>query len=144
MSDLRAALDLQWRMGQTEVKEVPSIYLPPTLLRFSPVALAASPADYAFTVQPWPCYLLANYLSVFVNTTNNGTNYWTIEVLDVPGTVLANPNTAAIAANTWERLNPTVGAQPASTSARFYYRLTATGSPGSIYVVPVLSVLRTG
>jgi hypothetical protein len=121
-----------------------AIYLHPTQLLLLPVALAASPADFAFTPQPWPCLLLANHCSVFVATTNNGANYWTVELYDVAGTLLANPNTSAIAANTWTRLNPTAGAQPASTSARFYYKLIASGSPGAIYAVPTLAVLRTG
>lgn len=124
--------------------EIPPIYLYPTQLLLIPVALAASPADFAFTPQPWPCVLLSNYCSTFVATTNNATNYWTIELYDVPGTLLANPNTSAIAANTWTRLNSAVGAQPASTSARFYYKLIATGAPGAIHVVPTLAVLRTG
>lgn len=144
MSDLYAQRDQARGLEQTRTIERSAIYLHPVQQLLVPVALAASPADFAYTPQPWPCLLLANNLSVFVTTTNSGVNFWTIELYDVPGTLLANPNTSAIAPNAWARLSAVVGVQPASTSPRFYYKLVATGSPGAIYVAPVLAVLRTG
>lgn len=137
-------LNQQRQQFSKQVGDIPAIYLFPYPLLTIPVVAAASPADFAFTNQPWACRLLASYVSVYIQPTNNALNYWTVDIFDVPGTTLYSQNTSALAAGAWARLPITINNQPATTSIRFYYRLTATGAPGEIYVVPTLAVLRTG
>ena len=146
MSDiLRMLYDNEERLKQTETKEVPPLYLPWTQRILNPFPLASSGNAWGDLGQPWAIAVLAFYVSVFVATTNNGTNFWTINVVAHPSTTtLASVNTSAIAANTGVRLADTTITQPASTDVWIELVPTATLSPGAIYIFPALALLRTG
>src|SRR5687767_13260183 len=124
--------------------DVPALYLPWTQRVLNSFPLASSAASWGESAQPWDVYALAWYVSVFVVTTNNGTNFWTLTLRDDAAGVLATISTAAIAANTWTRLSTTTITQPGATNTAFTLRPTATLSPGAIFIVPALALLRTG
>lgn len=133
------------RIGQTEVRETPALYLPWTQRVLNPFPLASSGTFWGDAGQPWPITILAFYCTVYVVTTNNGTNYWSFALLDNAGTTLATLTTAALAANTGTRLSVTSGiVQPASSSSFLTILPTAILNPGAIYLFPTLAVLRTG
>lgn len=83
--------------------------------------------------------------SVYVNGTNNGTNYWTINLLDgTTAAVLATFNTLASAGSTWLRLSTTTfGAQPAGTVASINVQCVPTLAPGTLFIVPSVAAVIT-
>jgi hypothetical protein len=137
--------DLQRRMGQTEVKETPALYLPWSQRVVNPFPLASSGGVWGDLAQPWAVQLLTFSASVFVATTNNATNFWTLSLINSAAAVLASISTASIAANTATRLTPTTSfVQPATSNASLSIIATATLNPGAIYIWPTLALLRTG
>jgi hypothetical protein len=90
-------------------------------------------------------YVLAFYASVYVNTTNNGTNFWTIALFGAPSNnAVASVTTSAIAASTFTRLSDVTITQPAAADTEFYVTATATLSPGSLILHPAVALLRSG
>jgi hypothetical protein len=124
--------------------DVTAIYPPFTSERLLPFPLASSASALGYFGQPWAVQVLAFYATVFVVTTNNGTNFWTINLNDSTGTTVASFNTSAIAANTSTRFSDTTITQPAAASTSLTVIATATLSPGAIYIVPSVAWLRTG
>lgn len=141
---LRMLYDNEARLKQTETREVPPLYLPWSQRLLNPIPLASSGQAWGDMGQPWAVTLLAFYCSVFVLTTNNGTNFWTIALVDAAGSTLASFTTAAIGANSWERLSDLTITQPSSSNKVFTIIPTATLAPGSIFIAPALALLRTG
>ena len=92
----------------------------------------------------WLLYRFA--ASVFVATTNNASNYWTLTLRYITAgntiTNVATITTAAIAANTWNRIatNTFSPATAPATSYMLEVIATLTGSPGSLLVVPQLLI----
>jgi hypothetical protein len=83
--------------------------------------------------------------SVYVNTTNDASNYWSIILRksDAPRTVVKTLTTAAVSAGAWVSISATTFdvASATSTDSSVQIRLTKTGSPGSIYMAgPALEV----
>lgn len=144
MSDMYAQRESAQRLEQTQVIERPPLYPPLTVVRTSPIAVASSPADLGYFAQPWAVSILAFYATVAVLTTNDATNFWTIELRNDAGAVLASFNTSAIAANTNTRLSDLSVTQPASTNTFVSVVAVATLAPGSIYIFPAVAWLRTG
>lgn len=144
MSDILRQRQTQRRIGQTEITEIPPLYLPWTQRVLNPFPLASSGGNWGDSGQPWAVNLLAFYCSVFVATTNNGTNFWTVALTDTAGTTLASFTTAAIAANTYARFAPAISVQPAGSNIALAIKCTATLNPGAIYVFPATAMLRTG
>lgn len=144
MSDPRQQRDQARKLEQIQVIERPALFLPWTQRVLNPFPLASSGGAWGDTVQPWSVNLLAWYVSVFVNTTNNATNYWTIRLIDQAGTTLASFNTSAIAANTGTRFAITAITQPAATNTFIAITATATLSPGAIFIFPALALARQG
>jgi len=144
MHDLLRQRTTQRRIGQTEVVETPPLYLPWTQRILNPFPLASSGGNWGDSGQPWAVNLLAFYCSVFVATTNNGTNFWTVALTDTAGTTLASFTTAAIAANTYARFAPAISVQPGASNIALAIKATATLNPGAIYIFPAVAVLRTG
>ena len=139
---IQAIEDAQERLRKADA---PALYLPFTqrVLNFFP--LASSGAVWGESPIPWEAYVLAFYCSVYVNTTNNGTNFWTIALFGAPSNnTVASVTTAAISANTFTRLSDTTITQPTSTDTEFYILATATLSPGSIAIHPAVPLLRVG
>lgn len=132
------------RLRQTETKETPPLYLPWAQRVLNPFPLASSGGVAAELAQPWAVSLLQFACSVFVQTANNATNYWTLDLIDTAANVLASLNTSAIAVTTWTRMTGVIGAQPAAANVTLFLRATATLAPGGIFIVPSLALLRTG
>lgn len=125
--------------------DVPAFYLPWTQRVLNPFPLASSAVSWGDAGLPWASYILAFYVSVYVNTTNNGTNFWTIALTNHTGVPYTSVTTAAISANTWTRLSVTTGiTQPGATDPAMEIIPTATLSPGAIYIVPSVALLRIG
>jgi len=136
---LKLLQDNNTRLKQTETKEIPPLWLPYAQRALNPLAATAAAGDFA---QPWPILAQVFYVTVFVQTTNNGTNFWTIDLQDTTGTVVATVNTSAIAAGTWARLSDTTVTASATTNAELSVICTKTLAPGNLFVIPALSVLR--
>lgn len=134
------------RLRQTETKEVPPLYLPFAQRILNPFPLASSGGAWGETSQPWEVNLLAFTVSVFVQTTNNATNFWIIRLLDTAGTVLARVDTNSPVATpgVWTRYVDTSIVQPSAANATLTITATAALSPGAIFIVPALALLRTG
>lgn len=146
-----SSLDLQRQIAANELHierlrkaDVPAIYLPWSQRILNPFPLASSGGVWGDQGQPWAVNVLAWYVNVFVVTTNNGTNFWTLTLVNTAATTLATLSTSAIAANTWTRLSTTTITQPSSSNADLAIIATATLSPGAIIIAPALPLLRTG
>lgn len=141
----RKIRDLEDRLERLRKADGAAIYLPWVQRVLNPFPLASSGAGLCDQSQPWAVNILAFYCSVFVNTTNNGTNFWTIALINAVGTVLASFNTSAIAAGAYTRFAVTSGiTQPSTTNPALIVIATATLSPGSIYIAPAVALLRQG
>lgn len=138
----------QARLSQTETKEIPPLYLPWSQRTLNPFPLASSGGVWGDTPQPWTNLPLAFTVTADVLTTNNATNFWTIELLTFTAagasSVVASVTTAALTANVPARLSDTSVTPPAATDVSYFIKLTATLSPGAIFIFPALAILRTG
>ena len=127
---------------QMLVVERPGVRLPFAPRATNPIALGASGAilgDF-----PWAARsltVLAINLCVVVTATNNGTNYWTIQICDTyNATTYASVTTAALTPGVWGVLAPASLPAIAATEVVLSVRAVATNTPGSIYIVPELIV----
>jgi hypothetical protein len=77
-------------------------------------------------------YVEAIQLSTYVDTTNNGSNFWTLSVLNQAGTTLASTSTAGQAANTYVTTDLAV---LSSTTQSLRLAVAKTGAPGPIYAI---------
>lgn len=133
---------LEDRLEALRKADVPPTFLPYAQRALNSVAATAAIGDFA---QPWEAYFLVFSVTVFVATTNNGTNFWTIDLVDTTGAVIATVNTSAgVTASTWTRLTDTSVTQPLSTNAELSVIATKTLTPGALFAVPSVSVLRIG
>lgn len=141
MSDLiRTIVDLE-RSGREPAPEAGSHLLP---FVSRDVVMPFTANNFPF-IGHWPRACLLRRLTAGVNviTTNNGSNYWVIDLVNVGvTTVYATLSTAAIAANTWVQLTSAVlSAQVALSELPLNIRITKTGAPGSLYLAPAVSVI---
>ena len=148
MSDPYRQRDMARGLEQTRTIERSPLYLPWTQRILNPVTLAASPAFFADTPQPWNNLPLVFTCTVDVLVTNNGTNFWTIELYSFTTAaalnLVASFTTAALTAAIPARLSDTSVTAPGSTDVAYILKATATLNPGSIFIFPALAVLRTG
>ena len=144
MSDMHTQRDQGRRLEQTQVIERAPLYLPFAQRVLNPFPLASSGGVWGDLGQPWAIQMIRFTVSVFVSTTNNATNFWTLDLIDPSSTLLCQLTTAAITASTWTRLTSTTFVQPSSSNPTISLRITATLSPGQIFVAPALALLRTG
>lgn len=145
MSDPYAQRNLARDLEQTQVVERAPLYLPWAQRVLNPFPLASSGGVWGDQALLWSVNVLAFYASVFVSTTNNGTNFWTLDLIASPSnTIVASVTTAAIAAGAFSRLSDLTITQPASTDVVLSILATATLAPGAIYIVPSVALLRTG
>lgn len=143
MSELIRVLKMNdARLRQTETKETAALYLPWSQRILNPFPLASSGVVWGDLPQPWPVNVLTFACSVYVVTTNNGANYWTLSLVNSVASALASVSTAAIAANAATRLSTATITQPSSANQNFGIIATATGSPGAIYIWPSVALLR--
>lgn len=150
MSDdmLRMLQNNDRRLRQTETKEIPPIYLPWSQRVLNPFPLASSGGVWGDCPQPWNNLPLVFTVTADVITTNNGTNFWTIDLLTFTAaggsSVVASVNTSALTVNVPARLVDTTVTAPAATDIGYFIKLTATLNPGAIFIFPALAILRTG
>lgn len=132
------------RIGETEVRETPVLFLPWAQRALNPFPLASSGTIWGDQGIPWPVSILAFYCSIFVVTTNNATNFWTIALSATPGgAAVASFNTSAVAAGAFNRFSDLTITQPATTDIDLFITPTATLNPGAIFIVPAVALLRT-
>lgn len=81
-------------------------------------------------------YIRRWHQAVYVDTVNNGSNYWTIQLLcSIPSSTLLTLTTAAASANTWTLLasiNQAVAINRSMVSLLVY--VSKVGSPGELYL----------
>ena len=106
----------------------------------------SSPNNTACTVvtADHDMWLEKMYVSVYVVTTNNGSNYWTMNLSLDGGATIATINTSAISANTWTKLNTAIGAAVGSATIFINIAYIKTSSPGTLYVSNLLSFRLIG
>ena len=142
---IRRLRAIEKTLDRLKTGETSGVFLPFSQRVLNPFPLASSGGQWGDMTQPAAAIVLGLYLSVFVVTTNNGTNFWTLDLTSDDGsTVLATLNTSAVAANGWRRLSTTTITTPGSTNAVLSVRPTATLSPGSIYITAALAIAFTG
>lgn len=141
LSTQRQMRDIQERLERLEKSDIDAIRLSYAQRVLNPFPLASSGAGAGDFGQAEGVEILAFRVSVFVQTTNNGTNFWTISLVNTAASVLASVSTSAIAAATWTRLVDTTITQPSSTNVVLTVIATATLSPGAIFIVPEVVVL---
>ena len=143
MSDIRELDALRRELNALKVRERPLLTLP-----FYPRALAPHTANAA-TIMDAPVWRAVRpqrlALQVFVDTTNNATNYWTIALSIINNNVVTaqgSVNTSALTASSWQSLALTSFATPSwdTLTAIAYLGITKTGTPGGLYVLPTLLV----
>lgn len=84
--------------------------------------------------------------SVFIATTNNASNYWTLTLRYITAgntvTNVSTMTTAALAANTWARIASATFSPATAPVSAFMFEIiaTTTGAPGSLLVVPQLLI----
>jgi len=109
-----------------------------------PIGPASSPGyPYAATVER--TYNFEKWAQgVYVSTTNNGSNYWTIELIRwTDNTSFASVNTSASAADTHLLLTTTTFSPTsiATSGVGLVVRATKTGTPGNLFIIgPILEV----
>lgn len=140
----RRLRDLELALERLRKVDRAPLYLPFTQRVVNPFPLASSGGVWGDTSQPWAVSILALYVSVLVGGTNNATNFWTLDLIDPSLNVIASVNTSAATVATWTRLVDTSISQPSSSNPLLALRCTATLSPGSIFIVPALALVRTG
>jgi hypothetical protein len=141
----RQIQDLQDGHERLRKADVPALYLPWVQRALNPFPLASSGGVFAEMGLPWLVNVLAFYVTVLVDTTNNGTNFWTLDLRTFPaGTTIASVNTSAIAANTYTPLSDLTITQPVAADVALFLQPVATLSPGAIYIFPSVALLRAG
>lgn len=145
LDQARQIATLQAQLERLRKADTPELYLPWTQRVVNPFPLASSPGNWGDAGIPWAVNVLAFYCSVFVLTTNNGTNFWTLALIASPSsTTVASVTTSASSANTWTRLSDLTISQPATTDIGLTIQATATLSPGAIFIFPSVALLRAG
>jgi hypothetical protein len=140
----RQLLALQDGHEHLRKADVPPLYPPFIPERVIPIALALSGNTHGYFAQPWAVNVLAFYVTVNVLTTNNGTNFWTIRLRDSAANIVASVDTSALSAGAAFRLVDTTITQPVAASPFLDVLPIATGSPGSLYLIPAVALLRAG
>lgn len=93
------------------------------------VTLFTATINRALTVVSW-------YQAIYVGTTNNASNYWTIELkrYTTTGLAIASLRTNRNSAGAWFKLDVEVGASVPSTDKFLFVGVSKTGSPGGLYL----------
>ena len=98
---------------------------------------SANCTPYATSVER-NIYLTKWSQTFYVETTNNGTNYWTFNIYAQPGNVqVATFNSSAVSANTWVQIVTTsfsVDPILLATYTQLYVYCAKTLSPGNLYI----------
>ena len=146
MSDFDLAYqlaDLRRQLADLRAPEMPELSLPYAQRVLNPFPAASSGNAAGDFPQSTASLVLVRYnANVLVQTTNNGSNFWTLTLIDVSGSTLATLSTSAASAATWTRLTTTTITQPASSNVELAIIATKTGNPGGIFIVPELLAFR--
>lgn len=127
--------------GTSKKIESLAIYLPfVAYTNLSPMNTNASP--YAVSVDR-PTTFSKWTQSHFVLSTNNPSNYWTINLKTLGASLIASFNTASQPSNTWNQSAITSFSLPSVNTGHkgVYVEVVKVGSPGLLYLVaPLLEV----
>jgi hypothetical protein len=139
VSFLQSFVDLERRVERLETIEKPAVALP-----YNPATALqpyAANNTIGYFLQYAPIQLHRFRCGVFVVTTNNGANYWTVALYELKTTtIVAQFSTQASAANTY-LLFDISPSQPASDNVMFRLDIGKTGAPGNLTLVPSLYAL---
>lgn len=141
MSDmLRRMANSDAQLRLTEAKESHSVRPPFTTLALGPHAATVTVGAFP---QAKTVLVLAFRVAIFVSTTNDGANFWTIALTTTAAATIASFTTAAIAPNVWTRFAVTTGiVQPGAANVAMLVSATKTLAPGTIYVIPEVLLLE--
>lgn len=106
--------------------------------------LSASPSNPYMAAVTRNLRFINYAITVFVDTTNSGSHYWTIALKTLAGTTIFTFNTSAYSASTWTVKDSNSFTTLAATASDklVYLECTKTGSPGNLYLTaPVVSVI---
>jgi len=144
------------RVAQLNYSNVAAgVPVPVTYKRTLPFATyQALPYNYAVTsnYQPYnatlidDCMLVDYAFNIYIVTTNDVSNYYSIEFRNSAGTPYTTAvTTAALAANAWNLITGVLNIPvTAATDKMVYVYITETGSPGNLYMTPPnMNILTT-
>jgi hypothetical protein len=96
----------------------------------------AATANTHIGTAPRAATILKFVCSVFISTTNNGTNYWTIALQGSASGTYASFDTKLMAANTWIKTTVTVFSPSTITASDVYLTVLATKTltPGNLFI----------
>lgn len=109
-------------------------WLPFTAYESVPYNLSANATIFVATI-PRALTIRGWSQAIFVATTNDGSNYWSL-ILRKPGpTTLATLTTASASADTWTLLGDmSIGEAVTTGEVYLWIRAEKTGSPGNLYL----------
>lgn len=133
MLDVNAGDETVEIMGQDALHH----YIPFTMYAASAINISVTTIVFIASTDNWTLYSWRQ--SWLVVTTNDGSNYWTIEIVDKNGAILTNVDTTGAAANTWSQSFAGFSDDTTTTSDNhIYVRVTKVGSPGNIHLLSPL------
>jgi len=131
----RELSELRVRLGRSGLAQ-PTGWLPFTSADFLPGAGTTSAQTAFTTTLSRPCTVHYWYQNVYVATTNDGSNYWTLQLQRLSDSgVVSTLDTSGIAVATSANLSNT-GIAGAVTKAHLglAIEVSKTGSPGTLYL----------
>lgn len=131
------------RRQVNEMRSLPQqgLYLMPWPRVLPPITVTAGHADFPLPKKYGG--LLGFGGSVYVATTNNTSNYWTVDLTSVTtGLVIARFDTRNSAPNAFvQYFTKTVINAPSAAETLFYSYVTKTGAPGALFPDLYVSIL---
>lgn len=112
----------------------PSGWMPFTVYANMPYNLSGTGYPFAVTLSR-AITLRSWFQGVYVVTTNNGSNYWTVSLHKSDTTQITSFDTSALSADTWAILSDVGRADALTVSdVMLYVQVVKTGSPGNLHL----------
>ncbi|NIP97657.1 MAG: hypothetical protein GWO24_31190 [Akkermansiaceae bacterium] len=113
----------------------PSGWLPFTTKDYLPSNHSTSPANLFSGTIPRTMTIRSWFQGVYVATTNDGSNYWTIALVENDLTSIASLDTSGMSAGAWSVLSEAgIDTEVGASDVALMVRVTKTGSPGNLYL----------
>ncbi len=110
-------------------------WLPFTTKDYLPSAITASPANIFSCTIPYPMTIKSWAQAYYVVTTNDGSNYWTIALMENDLTPIVSIDTSADSADVWcNNQEHDIDHGATVSDIAVIVRVTKTGSPGVLYL----------
>lgn len=87
------------------------------------------------------CVITGEIATLYVQTTNNASNYWTLNFINEALTTFWTVNTAAQSVGTATKYTGST-VQVVSSIQQVFFDIAKTGSPGAFYAYPLLNIRR--